>query len=130
MRKRRFWLLPAALLLVLWGLWAAERPVFQGSLGKEPDAYALEIRRMNGEDSHRLSLAAGDRLAVSLAAERGRLTLIVTGPDGAVLYRGDGSACGDFTLTVPADGGYTLTVRGTRAAGSVSVRRLPPKETA
>lgn len=23
MRKRRFWLLPAALLLVLWGLWAA-----------------------------------------------------------------------------------------------------------
>ena len=129
MRKRRFWLLPAALLLVLWGLWAAERPVFQGSLGKEPDAYALEIRRMNGEDSHRLSLAAGDRLAVSLAAERGRLTLTVTGPDGAVLYRGDGSACGDFTLTVPADGDYTLTVRGTRAAGSVSalllLRRRP-----
>lgn len=37
---------------------------FDGSRIKNPDSYTLDIRKMNGKDSHTLELSAGDALQI------------------------------------------------------------------
>lgn len=96
-------------------------PVFQGEKVKTFDAYALDIQRMNGTDSHVLSLSRGDSLHVHFETSHGRLTLRISEENGAELYSGVGELCTDFDLTVPNDGSYTITVTGKDAAGSVII---------
>ena len=50
-------------------------PTFQGNLAKNPNACLLNIKNMNGRDSHTLRLQKGDMLRVRFEAERGTLKL-------------------------------------------------------
>ena len=96
---------------------------FSGERTETPDSYALNIERMNGTDSHTLSLRAGDVLQVAFKAERGLLTMEITAPDGTQLYAGNGSEATDFTLNIPQSGDYTVTVEARRAEGVIDIRR-------
>lgn len=59
------------------------RPGFTGERIKNPDSYSLDILRMNGTDSHTLSLNAGDVLQVEFETSKGSLLIKITAPDGA-----------------------------------------------
>lgn len=98
---------------------------FMGSRTKNPDAYLLDITRMNGEDEHTLTLHAGDALRVHIEATTGALQLTVTAPDGSVLYTGNGTQARDFTLNASADGDYTLSVTARQAKGVLRVEVVP-----
>lgn len=104
------------------------QPGFTGSRVKNPDAYLLDIRRMNGTDQHSLTLQQGDCLQIHFKTEKGTLTMEITGPDGREVYSGNGQETADFTVTVPESGLYTITVSARQAKGSISV--LAPGEKA
>lgn len=95
---------------------------FTGNRVKNPDAYLLDIQRMNGADSHVLTLKKGDSLAVTFETTGGQLTMEITAPDGSVIYQGNGTEATEFTLGIPADGAYTISVRGKQARGTLHVR--------
>lgn len=95
---------------------------FTGSRVKNSDAYLLDIQRMSGTDSHTLTLKKGDTLAVTFETTGGRLTMEIAAPDGEILYQGNGSEISEFTLAVPEDGTYTISVRAERAKGTIHVR--------
>ena len=97
------------------------REGFDGSRVKNPDAYLLDIRRMNGTDQHSLALRQGDCLQIRFETEKGSLTMEITGPDGSEVYSGNGRETTDFTVTVPESGLYTITVSARQAQGSISV---------
>ena len=97
------------------------QPGFNGSRVKNPDAYLLDIRRMNGTDQHSLTLEQGDCLQIRFETEKGSLTMEITGPDGSEVYSGNGQETTDFTVTVPESGLYTITVYARQAKGSISV---------
>ena len=98
------------------------QPGFNGSRVKNPDAYLLDIRRMNGTDQHSLTLQQGDCLQIHFKTEKGSLTMEITGPDGREVYSGNGQETTDFTVTVPESGLYTITVSARQAKGSISVQ--------
>ena len=96
---------------------------FTGSRVKNPDAYLLDIQQMNGTDSHALALKKGDVLAVTFETTDGRLTMEITAPDGSAIYQGNGTAeAAEFTLGIPEDGTYTISVRAEKAKGTIHVR--------
>ena len=96
MRKghKAVWL--ALSLLLLAGAAAlplrAGREGFDGSRVKNPDAYLLDIRRMNGTDLHTLELQEGDALQIQFETEKGSLYMEIKAPDGTTTYCGRGSA--------------------------------------
>lgn len=77
---------------------------------------------MNGTDSHVLTLKKGDMLAVTFETTGGQLTMEITAPDGSVIYQGNGTEATEFTLGIPEDGTYTISVRGKQAKGTLHVR--------
>lgn len=96
---------------------------FTGDRIKNPDAYLLDIEEMNGTDQHTLELREGDVLQVRFETARGALSMEIQSPDGTVLYQGNGKETTDFTVNVPENGLYTVTVEARRASGTVHVRR-------
>lgn len=110
--------LAGAAVLVLRG----RQSEFSGDLVKNPGAYLLDIQKMNGADSHVLTLKKGDSLAVKFETTGGQLTMEITAPDGSVIYQGNGTEATEFTLGIPEDGTYTISVRGKQAKGTLHVR--------
>lgn len=96
-------------------------PSFEGNSVKNADSYALDIEAMNGTDSHILELEQGDTHQIQFETAKGSLSMEITSPDGTAIYQGDGTEATQFTLEVPADGAYTISVEGEKAQGSIRV---------
>lgn len=113
-------------LLLLAGLAAvlviSDQPGFTGERIKNPDAYLLDIQRMNGADSHTLSLTAGDVLQVEFETEKGSLHMEIAAPDGTILYAGNGEATTEFEISITETGAYTVTVEARHAEGRINIR--------
>ena len=127
--KRKRIVLSSAVLALLAIVAAAlymhfRMPTFNGSRVKNPDAYQLDIARMNGTDSHTLTADAGDRLQVHFEMLQGEMTLEIRDPAGNVVYSGDGKACTDFTLDMEQDGGYTVSITARQGKGSLKIAVL------
>ena len=94
---------------------------FTGSRVKNPDAYLLDIEKMNGTDLHTLELQKGDALHILFQTEQGSLYLEIKAPDGTSVYRGNGQDVTDFTVNAPENGVYTIFVEAHRARGSIQI---------
>ena len=97
------------------------QPGFTGSRVANPNSYTLEIQRMHGTDRHTMNLNAGDMLQIHFETEKGSLHLKITAPSGTVLYAGNGKEATDFTVNIPQDGKYSVTVEAKHAKGSVQI---------
>ena len=95
---------------------------FTGSRIKNPDAYLLDIDRMNGTDLHTLELHEGDSLQIRLKTEKGALYMEIKAPDGTAIYQGNGKETTDFTVNIPESGVYTIVVEARQAAGTIHIR--------
>ena len=65
----------------------------------------------------------GDTLQIHFAVEKGSIKRSITAPDGAVLYTGNGMEATDFTVNIPADGIYAISVEARQAAGSLHIQQ-------
>ena len=95
---------------------------FTGSRVKNPDAYLLDIQRMNGTDLHTLELREGDVLQIQFETEKGNLYMEIKAPDGTSLYRGNGKETTSFTVNIRESGVYTIVVEARQAKGTVHVQ--------
>ena len=113
-----------ALLLSLAG--CASSSAFDGSSAKNADSYHLDVKTMNGTDTHTLELKQGDTLKILFETVKGSLEMKITSPDGTSLYQGDGTVT-EFTVEAPVDGPYAIVVVGQKAKGSIhiDVERVP-----
>ncbi len=125
MSKQKIVLLSIALLLIA-GLSALlildSSDDFTGSSIKTPDAYMLDIERMNGRDTHSLELTAGDMLQIGFETEKGDLHMEIKAPDGTLIYSGNGKDTTDFTVNISEKGVYTVEVEARKAKGSIRVQ--------
>lgn len=108
-----------AVFLVLYG-----RDDFAGERIKEPDSYMLDIERMNGRDSHALTLSAGDVLKIVFETEGGALSMEITSPSGASVYKGNGRQITDFEISATESGEYTVTVEARHAKGKIHITHV------
>ena len=127
MKQQKFFVIVitvCALLLSLLG--CASGSAFDGSSAKNADSYHLDVKTMNGTDTHTLELKQGDTLKIQFEVAKGSLEMKITAPDGTAIYQGDGTAT-EFTVEAPMDGVYPIVVVGQKAEGSihVDVQRTP-----
>ena len=113
-------------LLILAGLaivlFCSNQEGFTGSRVKNPDAYLLDIEKMNGTDLHTLELQEGDVLQIEFETEKGELYMEIKAPDGTAVYRGNGKETTEFTVNIRESGVYTIVVEARRAKGTIHIR--------
>ena len=123
MTKRNKAILIVLPLLVLSGitvfLICFNQEGFTGSRVKNPDAYLLDIEKMNGTDLHTLDLQAGDVLQVRFESEKGSLFMEIIAPNGTTVYWGYGKETTDFTVNITESGVYTIVVCARHAKGGM-----------
>ena len=121
MKQQKFFVIVitvCALLLSLAG--CASSSAFDGSSAKNADSYHLDVKTMNGTDTHTLELKQGDTLKIRFETMKGSLDMKITEPDGTALYQGDGTV-EKFTVEAPMDGTYSIVVVGQKAKGSIYI---------
>lgn len=111
-------LLAGALALVI----SSNQEGFTGFRVKNPDAYLLDIRRMNGTDLHTLELQKDDVLRIRFETVKGSLYMEIKAPNGTTLYRGSGKEITDFTVRIPETGVYAVVVEARRAKGTIAIQ--------
>ena len=92
MKQQKFFVIVmtvCALLLSLAG--CASSSAFDGSSAKNADSYHLDVKIMNGTDTHTLELKQGDTLKILFETVKGSLEMKITSPDGTSLYQADGT---------------------------------------
>ena len=95
---------------------------FTGNRIKNPDAYLLDIERMNGTDLHTLELHEGDVLQIQFETVKGSLYMEIKAPDGTTIYRGNGKETTEFSVNISENGVYTIVVEARQAKGISHVR--------
>ena len=132
MTKRNKVVFIALLLLLLAGiaafLFCHNQEGFTGSRVKNPDAYLLDIEKMNGTDLHTLELSRGDVLQIQFETEKGNLYMEIKAPDGTAVYRGNGKETTDFTVNIRESGVYTVVVEARHAKGTIHVQLAGGKQ--
>ena len=126
MTKKGMAILTGLSLLLLAGITAFlflhKQVSFTGSRVKNPDAYLLDIEKMNGTNLHTLELREGDILQIQFETEKGSLYMEIKAPDGATIYRGNGKETTDFTVNIRESGVYTVVVEARHAKGIIHVQ--------
>ena len=96
---------------------------FTGGRVKNPDAYLLDIEKMNGTDLHTLELREGDVLQIRFKTVQGELYMEIKAPDGTSVYRGNGKETTDFTVNISESGVYTIVVEARHAKGTIHIQQ-------
>ena len=126
MTKKGMAILTGLSLLLLAGITAFlflhKQVSFTGSRVKNPDAYLLDIEKMNGTDLHTLELREGDILQIQFETEKGSLYMEIKAPDGTTIYRGNGKETTDFTVNIRESGVYTIVVEARHAKGTIHIQ--------
>ena len=126
MIKRNKAVLIVLFLLILAGvavfLFCYNQEGFTGSRVKNPDAYLLDIEKMNGTDLHTMELSQGDVLQIEFETEKGELYMEIKAPDGTAVYRGNGKETTDFAVNIRESGVYSIVVEARRAKGTIHIR--------
>jgi len=103
-------------------LFCCNQEGFTGSRIKNPDAYLLDIERMNGTDLHTLELHEGDVLQIEFETKKGSLYMEIKAPDGTSIYRGNGKETTEFTVNIRESGVYTIVVEARHAKGTIHIQ--------
>ena len=126
MTKSKSAILTGLSLLLLAGITAFlflhKQVSFTGSRVKNPDAYFLDIEKMNGTDLHTLELHEGDVLQIQFETVKGEMYMEIKAPDGTAVYRGNGKETTDFTINIGEGGIYTVVVEARRAKGTIHIQ--------
>mgnify|MGYP003292217668 CR=1 FL=1 len=94
--------------------------IFDGSNVKNQDHYDLSFKIMNEEDSHVFTCGEGDEIKVDFSIEKGNVDILVAMEEEKPLYKGNQVDQASFSLIVPKDGDYVITVKAEHAAGNLS----------
>ena len=126
MTKRNKAVLIVLFLLILAGvavfLFCYNQEGFTGSRVKNPEAYLLDIEKMNGTDLHTMELHEGDVLQIEFETEKGSMYMEIKAPDGTSVYRGNGKETTDFTVNIRESGVYTVFVEARHSKGIIHVQ--------
>ncbi|MDY2629645.1 MAG: hypothetical protein SOW08_15260 [Lachnospiraceae bacterium] len=126
MIKKRILIVLSSLVLagIAVFLFCSNQGSFTGSCVKNPDAYLLDIKKMNGTDLHTLELREGDVLQIQFETDKGDLYMEIKAPDGTTIYRGNGKETTEFTLNIRESGVYTIVVEARHAKGTIHVQLI------
>lgn len=114
-----------------WGLeqWTTYGYFYEGARMGNESALVLDYQIFNGVEHQELNLRAGDVLEGRVEARAGRISVyLMEDKTGELLIEDTDAATGVFTVEIPRDGIYTVSVTGHRAAGSFRLKKAGEPE--
>lgn len=84
-------------------------------------AFDISMKAWDGEDTVKLTLNAGDTVRVEIQCESGDMAMEISGQKGSTPYSGNALSAMAFTVTVEETDTYTVTLKGNKATGSVTL---------
>ena len=121
---RRKFLFSLLIILGLFALLTACGQIkFDGTRVANQNSYCLDIKQMNGTDTHTLKLDVGDVLDIRFETECGKLRMEIKAPDGSLIYAGNGEEATDFTVNISDSGEYSVRVEAKDARGKIYIQR-------
>ena len=116
---KRFLLIPILLLTLLFG-GCSQSSRYTSNVNN--DSFSLTFYPLNGTRAESFALNTGDSIEVSAAKQSGQLGISIAKTGEKPVYQSDAlevAAC-NFTVEIPMDGTYTITVTGSKAYGSTN----------
>lgn len=101
-------------------LTACGGPKFNGNRTGNDSQFLMDYTVLNGSDFQLLKLEEGDKVAVDIVSDAGRIDIEVKLDNKEPIYTGNDAATGSFKITIPESGTYKCSVTGNKAKGSVS----------
>ena len=97
-------------------------PTFNGSRTSDGTNFFMEYCILNRMESQDLEMKEGDIIDVEIVSDSGNLAVTIQKGDEDPIYSGNELPTSSFSVGVPKEGTYTITVTGKKAKGSVSFR--------
>lgn len=114
-----------------WGIthWMAYGSYYEGARMGNESALVLDYRMFNTTQWQDLELKAGDVLEGRVVSSEGRVgAYIMDDGTGDLLFEDDDLATGVFTVEIPRDGTYEVSVTGHQAVGSFRLKKAAAPE--
>ena len=115
MKKLSFALIIISLMLIFTG--CVSGSVY--SEVKKGDSYSITAKKLNTTLSAEYRLDAGDSIEVHMTVRSGEFHVTIASDSGTI-YEGNGAGLAAFTVNIPSDGRYTISVSGKNAVGSLN----------
>lgn len=96
---------------------------FSGSKTGDADHFEIDFDVLNTTYTHDFDMTQGESILVHVEKESGNVKITVQNGTDAPIYEGNGTAATDFSVKIPADGKYTVSVSGEKAKGKVTFTR-------
>lgn len=94
---------------------------FNGNRTGNDSQLIMDYRVLNVEDSQILDLKKGDIVDFKIISESGRVDIILQKEGEAHIYKGVDIPTSSFSVDIPEDGKYKVSVTGKNAKGNVSI---------
>lgn len=110
----------ALMLFFILTFTACGGPKFNGNRTGNDSQFLMDYSVFTGSDFQLLKLEEGDKVAVEIVSDAGRIDIEVKMDNEEPIYTGNDAGTGSFQLTIPKSGTYKFLVTGNKAKGSVS----------
>lgn len=123
MKKIRYVIFLCIIISMLSGCGNKKSAAFNGSRTGDDDHYDISFTILNTTCSHDLEMKQGEKLLVHVEKEAGEIKILIQEGEESPIYEGNGNVAKDFSVGIPKDGTYTVSVNGKEAKGHVTFTR-------
>lgn len=123
MKKHITALCAILLVFMLGSCGSIDSATFSGSKTGDENHYDISFGILNTTYTHDLVMTQGERIRVHVEKESGTITVKIQKGQETPVYEGNGEVATDFSVTIPEDGTYTVSVTGKKAKGHVTFQR-------
>lgn len=96
---------------------------FKGNEEIQENSYTIVADMLNTTKSTQMELKENDILDIDVLKRKGTLYFSIKAEDGEEIYQGTGIASSTFSIRVPKDSKYTITIKGKRAKTYLKIQK-------
>lgn len=78
----------------------------------------------NGQEKCELYFAQNDEVLVEIECKQGNIALDIRSKNGLEAYKGNGLKNAVFSVQVPEEGEYVISVKGNRVSGNIMIKKV------
>lgn len=102
---------------------SSKSATFNGSKTGDENHFDISFDILNTTYTHDFEMKQGENILVHVEKESGEIKVVIQEGQEEPIYEGNGNVTSDFSVAIPKDGTYTVSVTGKEAKGQVIFNR-------
>ncbi|MDO4965212.1 MAG: hypothetical protein Q4E51_00755 [Lachnospiraceae bacterium] len=121
--RKKYRIVICIFICLLSGCAAPKSVTFNGSMTCDENHYDITFDILNTTYSHVFEMKQGEKLLVHVEKDAGDIKILIQEGQNLSIYEGNGNVATDFSVDIPQDGTYTVSVSGKEAKGHIIFNR-------